>query len=76
MGVSRIQLFTNSKLMASQFEGLYQVKDDRMSAYWDIIKNLAKQFTSIAISLKPRNDFQHADALAYLVATLEDDSPR
>lgn len=61
--------------MDSLFNGLCQAKNDRLSAYMDIIRSLAKQFDSIAISLKPRNDVRHVDALAYLAAILEDDSP-
>lgn len=42
MGATKIQLFTNYKIMATQFGGLYQAKNNRMSAYLDVIRNLAK----------------------------------
>lgn len=62
--------------MDSQFGGLYQAKNDRFSAYLDILKTLVGGFESIYITLKPRNDAQYVDALAYLATTLEDDSQR
>lgn len=68
--------FTNSKLTTSQFGGLYQVKNDRMSVYLDIIRSLAKQFKPITITSKPRNDIRHVDVLTYLATALEDNSPK
>lgn len=61
--------------MASQLGILYQAKNDRMHVYLDIVKSLAKQFKLVAIILKPRNNVQHANMLAYLVTALEDDLP-
>lgn len=57
--VTKVQLYTDSKLMASQFGGLYRVRNDRMTAYLDIIRQLAKQFTAITIILKQGNDNRH-----------------
>ncbi|KAL5717559.1 hypothetical protein ACHQM5_010542 [Ranunculus cassubicifolius] len=47
-----------------------------MGAYLDFIHRLAKKFTSISITQRPRNDVRHADALAYLAAALEVDATR
>lgn len=76
MGVTRIQLLTNSKLMAGQLSGLYQVKNDKMRAYLDIVRSLAKRLKSAAITLKPRNDLRYTNVLAYFTVALEDDSSR
>lgn len=47
-----------------------------MSSYLDVIKIVAATFEFICITLKPRENIQHADALAYLAKALEDDSPK
>lgn len=76
LGATRVQLFTNSKLMANLSDGLYQAKNDKMSAYLDVIKYLVGEFEFIGVTVKPRNDARYVDALAYLATKLEDDSPR
>lgn len=42
LGSTRVQLFIDSKLIASQFGGFYQAKKDRMSVYLDIVRALAE----------------------------------
>lgn len=74
MEVINIQLAIDSKLMTSQFGGLYQAKNYGMSAHLDIVRSLFKKFDSAGISLKPRYDVWHTDALAYLTAALDGDS--
>lgn len=72
----RVQLFTNSNLTVSAFGSLYQDKNNRISAYLDVVRALEGEFECISITLKPRNDILYVDALAYMAATLEDDSLR
>lgn len=74
--MTKIKLFTDSKLMARHIGGLYQAKNNKMSAYLGIVKHNAKQFKSTTIVLKLRLDVMHTNILAYLVAALEDDLPR
>lgn len=59
-----MKLFIELKLMASQLGGLYQTKNDRTSAYLDIMRAQAGEFESVDITLKTRNDIQHVDTLA------------
>lgn len=76
IGVEKVELFTDLKLLSSQSRGTYNAKDERMGAYLDIVRSLAHRFTSLIITQKPRNDIRHADALAYLAAAMKVDSPR
>lgn len=62
--------------MASQFEGLYQAKKYPNEHYLDIVRIWAKQFQLMDITLKPRNDFRHANTITYLATALEDDVPK
>lgn len=47
-----------------------------MVAYLDIVRSLGRQFTSLAITQKPRHDVHYADTLAYLAAAVSVDHPR
>ncbi|KAF5199700.1 Rvt_3 domain-containing protein, partial [Thalictrum thalictroides] len=76
LGAKCIQLFTDSKLIASQFGGTYEARDERMAAYLELIHLAARAFDKISISQRPRNDIRHADALAYLSSAIKMDSSR
>ncbi|KAF9611638.1 hypothetical protein IFM89_034109 [Coptis chinensis] len=58
----------DSKLITNQFGGIYRAKDERTSAYLDVIHSLARRLRSVSITKKSRHDVRHADALAYLSA--------
>lgn len=51
-----VKLFIDFKLMANQFSGLYHSKNNRMSAYMDIIRIVTVTFESINITLKTWNN--------------------
>lgn len=63
-------MFIGSDLIASQFGRLYLVKKDRIIAYLDVIRSLAKRFQSVSIALKSRNNVRHANALQILLPPL------
>lgn len=76
MDVRYAELYIDSKLLANQFEGTYESRDDRMVAYLEVIQTLARKFTFLTIIQKSRYDICHADALAYLTAVVKVDFPR
>ena len=76
LGATKVDLYTDSKLLASQFSGAYQARESRMASYLGLVKELARKFESISITQKPRNDIRHADSLAYIAAALDDPNPR
>lgn len=76
MGALNVNLYTDSKLLANQYGGTYVARNDRMSAYLNLVHQLAKDFHTINITQKPRHDIRHADSLAYLAAAMEDKSSR
>ncbi|OVA06108.1 hypothetical protein BVC80_93g11 [Macleaya cordata] len=47
-----------------------------MSSYLDCIQRLAAEFESVVIEQRPRQENRHADALAYLSAAVNIESPR
>lgn len=42
LGATKVQLYTNSKLMTNQFKGFYQAKNDIMNTYLNVDWSLAK----------------------------------
>lgn len=76
LGAKKVQVFTDSKLFANQFGGSYEARYNKICAYLDIVRSLVYKFTSITIICAPRNDVQHRNFLAYLVATIKFDTPR
>lgn len=75
MGAKYIRLFTDSKLLASQFDDTYKAKCGRMNSDPDMVRTQAKQFMSSVIIQTPRAESWHADALAYLVGALAIEEP-
>lgn len=69
-GARKIILYTNSNLVVNQFIGTFETRDERMEAYMDVLVSHARQFRSVQITLKMRNENRHADVLAFLSVTL------
>lgn len=76
MGTTRVQLCTYAQLIASKFNGTYEVKNERMSLYLDVLHAITRQFIKLEVMMRLYNDLRHADSLAYLVVTLIGKSSR
>ena len=69
MGVSKLTAMSDSLLVANQFNGEYDVKDDRMRKYLDCVKSLASRLSEFSITQIPRSKNRKADALSKLAST-------
>ncbi|GKC57924.1 reverse transcriptase domain-containing protein, partial [Tanacetum coccineum] len=68
MQVRDIHAFVDSKIVASQVEGSYEAKGERMIKYREKILELAGAFNRFRITHIPRAKNRKADALSKLVA--------
>ena len=76
LGATKVKLYTDSKLVANQFGGQFEAKDDRMKAYLDTFHKWAAKFAVIEVIHLPRAEVRHADSLAYLAAAIESKDER
>ncbi|GKC97368.1 reverse transcriptase domain-containing protein [Tanacetum coccineum] len=68
MQVKDIHAFVDSKLVASQVEGSYEAKGERMIKYQENVLELAGAFNRFRITHIPRAENRKADALSKLAA--------
>ncbi|GKE43407.1 reverse transcriptase domain-containing protein [Tanacetum coccineum] len=66
--VKDIHAFVDSKLVASQVEGSYEAKGERMIKYREKVLELAGAFNRFRITYIPREENRKADALSKLAA--------
>ncbi|CAA7037718.1 unnamed protein product [Microthlaspi erraticum] len=66
-----VHAFCDSQLVAKQFSGDYDAKDDRMDAYLKQTQELAKTFKTFELTKIPRSENSEADALAALASKTE-----
>ncbi|XP_010420641.1 PREDICTED: uncharacterized protein LOC104706174 [Camelina sativa] len=76
IGVKKLQVFCGSQLVAHQFSGDYECRNDRMDAYLKVVQELSGSFESFELTKIPRNDNAPADALAVLASTSDPDLSR
>ncbi|CAA7015048.1 unnamed protein product [Microthlaspi erraticum] len=71
VGAEHVRAFCDSQLVAKQFSGDYDTKDDRMDAYLKQTQRLAKAFKTFELTKIPRSENSEADALAALASKTE-----
>ncbi|XP_020208609.1 uncharacterized protein LOC109793554 [Cajanus cajan] len=69
MGASRIKCLTDSKVVAEQVGGSFQVKYHNMMKYYHAYQKLKANFQEVLVEHIPREDNIRADQLARLAAT-------
>ncbi|XP_020216761.1 uncharacterized protein LOC109800386 [Cajanus cajan] len=69
MGASKIKCRTDSKVVAEQVGGNFQVKDHIMMKYYHAYQKLKTSFQEVLVEHIPREDNTRADQLARLAAT-------
>ncbi|WZZ77688.1 hypothetical protein YC2023_098260 [Brassica napus] len=74
--VKRLSAYCDSQLVASQFSGDYDARNDRMDAYLRVVQSLAKEFKFFELTKVPRRENVCADALAALGSKLCDQVKR
>ncbi|XP_013608095.1 PREDICTED: uncharacterized protein LOC106314824 [Brassica oleracea var. oleracea] len=68
----RLSAYCDLQLVASQFSGDYDARNDRMDAYLKIVQGLAAEFEFFELVKVPRGENVCADALAALGSKLRD----
>ncbi|XP_022875674.1 uncharacterized protein LOC111394131 [Olea europaea var. sylvestris] len=68
LGVTSVEICSDSQLIIGQVTGKFEAKDGKMVAYLMEVKNLQKGFTKFKITKVPRKDNERADALAKLAS--------
>ena len=69
LGKKAIDMFSNSRLIVSQVNEEYEVRDKRMQEYLDKAKCLRSNFDSFSLLHIPRNGITHVDSLATLATS-------
>ncbi|OPX20612.1 MAG: hypothetical protein BZ151_03080 [Desulfobacca sp. 4484_104] len=64
LGVRRLYIFSDSKLVVEQLKGGYQVKSPNLKPWWEATRILLKKLDAYAISHVNRGQNQEADRLA------------
>ncbi|XP_056855723.1 uncharacterized protein LOC130505154 [Raphanus sativus] len=72
----RLSAYCDSQLVASQFSGDYDARNDRMDAYLRVVQELAREFDFFELTKVPRGENVCADALAALGSKLHDQVKR
>ena len=75
MGITKLQVQSDSQLVVNQLQGSYQTRDTKMAAYLKIVKELQVGFESFSILQVPRVENSHADSLANLGAAIQTTTP-
>lgn len=64
LGAEKISVFTDSELLARQFNGQYKVKDPSIRLFTVQVKRLKRYFKECRVAHVPREENAPADALA------------
>ncbi|VFQ79652.1 unnamed protein product [Cuscuta campestris] len=67
MGVSRVQIYTDSRLVVGQIMGEFEAKEERMKRYWDLALEMLGRF-EFKLEHIPRAQNAEADVLSKLSA--------
>jgi len=70
IGVKNLEAYGDSKLIVNQVRGEYEVRHEDLVPYHNANNNMAEKFRSFYIGHVPRQRNAHADALAFLAASL------
>ena len=68
--------YCDSQLVASQYSGEYEARDERIYAYLNLVQVLAHNFDHFALTRIPRSENAQADALAALASSSDPDLKR
>ncbi|XP_071707177.1 uncharacterized protein [Rutidosis leptorrhynchoides] len=68
MNITKLRAFTDSQLVANQFNGSFETHDSSMQKYLQLLKELAERFEHFELAQVPRSQNKKADALSKLAA--------
>ena len=69
LGARRVKIFTDSQLVASQLIGDYQVWEEHLQKYVQIVLEKIKEFKTVEVTHVPREQNARADILSKLAST-------
>ena len=69
LGARKIRIFTDSQLVASQVTGDYQVREDHLQQYVQLVLEKMKEFEAVEVTHVPREQNTRADILSKLART-------
>ncbi|XP_071741052.1 uncharacterized protein [Rutidosis leptorrhynchoides] len=64
MNITKLRAFTDSQLVANQFNGSFEAHDPSMQKYLQLLKELAARFEHFELAQVPRSQNKKADALS------------
>ncbi|XP_024010711.1 uncharacterized protein LOC112086183 [Eutrema salsugineum] len=76
IGAEHVHAYCDSQLVANQFHGKYEAKNDRMDVYLKVLKDIASEFSTFELTKIPRDENATADALAALATNSDPDLQR
>ena len=68
--IVRLYVYRDSHLVVSQFNGLFEVKDERMLSYLRVARNITSRFEELEIFQIPRVENEITDSLANFASTM------
>ncbi|XP_071689002.1 uncharacterized protein [Rutidosis leptorrhynchoides] len=68
MDITKLRAFTDSQLVANQFNGSFEAHDSSIQKYLQLLKELAMRFEHFELAQVPRSQNKKADALSKLAA--------
>nr|XP_025673928.1 uncharacterized protein LOC112773098 [Arachis hypogaea] len=69
VGVTRLEICSNSQVVTSQVNGSYQARDSLLQKYLEKVKDLSQKFEEVTIHHVPRERNTRADLLSKLAST-------
>ena len=75
MGERAMEMFSNSRLIVGQVKGELEARDTRMQEYLSQVRHIQTKFESFDLSHIPRSGNTHADSLAALATSSEQNLP-
>nr|XP_023905079.1 uncharacterized protein LOC112016836 [Quercus suber] len=76
MGGKAVDVFSDSRLVVGQVQGEFEAKDERMQGYLTRVKHLQGEFEFFRLLHVSRSSNAHADSLATLATSSDQDLPR
>jgi len=69
LGASKIRIFTDSQLVDSQVTGDYQVREEHLQQYVQLVLEKMKEFETVEVTHVPREQNTRTDILSKLAST-------
>ena len=75
MGVWDVEIYSNSWLVISQVQGIFEAQNARMKEYLQVARQVLSEFSTAKVAQVVRGQNKHADSLATLASLMTKDVP-